>query len=520
MLQMKNALFQRTSSSRGAFARFRDRAAQNFAIRRCPSRSIIRSFYDTADWRLFRRGQTLEHDQGRTASTRLRGIGDSSTFIEEPLQSVPRFGREFPESALGGAVAPVIGVRALLPLGEFRVRVSPYEVADRRGKILAYIERERVQAPYDQSPEHAVSESIRIKTLRGYEKAGRLLAAELDRSLSSAPAAGDPWYRLLALSGKTPGDYSTRLRVCLVPEMNSRQALAQVLLILLEGMQKSMAGIRVDLDPEFLHDFRVAGRRSRTLLTQVRGVFAEAEIAPFKDAFAWLSSETGARRDLDVFLWDFPRYREMLGQAPQTALEPLHAMLSIQRNQAHAALLCTLDSDRLARFTRQWGEFLEAVSRTGAVPGDAAPVLRCSNRAIRRLIRALLRRGGAVEPGYSEELHDLRKTGKKLRYVMEAFGSLYPEDVIEPALKNLRQLQNVLGGIVDYHVQQDIVRNWRGELAKSLNADSPTLVALDRLATEFEALEVHAGDDYQACYERFAAIAGARRRGSLLGGRR
>ena len=42
----------------------------------------------------------------------------------------------------------------------------------------------------------------------------------------------------------------------------------------------------------------------------------------------------------------------------------------------------------------------------------------------------------------AEALHDLRKRGKELRYLLELFGSPFPDDVVKPMVSTLKDLQD------------------------------------------------------------------------------
>ncbi len=70
----------------------------------------------------------------------------------------------------------------------------------------------------------------------------------------------------------------------------------------LAAMRWNEAGLRADLDSEFLHDWRVAVRRTRCLLGQLKQVFPAGETRRLRSELGWLARLTGPLRDLDVFL--------------------------------------------------------------------------------------------------------------------------------------------------------------------------------------------------------------------------
>ena len=74
---------------------------------------------------------------------------------------------------------------------------------------------------------------------------------------------------------------------------------------------------------------------------------------------------------------------------------------------------------------------------------------------IRRAHRRVMPRGGAItdaSPG--ENLHDLRKRCKELRYALEFFASLHDPGAQRQAVRELKELQDVLGTFQDCQVQQ------------------------------------------------------------------
>ncbi len=73
------------------------------------------------------------------------------------------------------------------------------------------------------------------------------------------------------------------------------------------------------------------------------------------------------------------------------------------------------------------------------------------------------------------QLHNVRLQAKKLRYLLEFFSALYPEQPLGQLIQRLKKLQNTLGAFNDLAVQQAFLRGYvRKKAAKS--ADSARLV--------------------------------------------
>ena len=73
---------------------------------------------------------------------------------------------------------------------------------------------------------------------------------------------------------------------------------------------------------------------------------------------------------------------------------------------------------------------------------------------VRRAHARLIRDGRAIDADSpAVALHDLRKDAKRLRYLLECFGSLFPSDTVAIAVRPLKSLQDVLGEFQDTEVQ-------------------------------------------------------------------
>ena len=111
----------------------------------------------------------------------------------------------------------------------------------------------------------------------------------------------------VAAVGREPGTTRRNSRCRSKPGTMAVDALRKVMRNLLDTLGAT-SPVRADLDSEFLHDLRVATRRTRSALTQVKHVPANDVVSDFRQRFAWLGQVTGPTRDLDVFLLEPPRF--------------------------------------------------------------------------------------------------------------------------------------------------------------------------------------------------------------------
>ena len=83
----------------------------------------------------------------------------------------------------------------------------------------------------------------------------------------------------------------------------------------------NFAGTLEDVDSEFLHDLRVAVRRTRSLQRQFKAIYPE-RLAHFREEFKRIQAITGDLRDLDVYLLDLPALKASLPAQMQRRPRP------------------------------------------------------------------------------------------------------------------------------------------------------------------------------------------------------
>jgi len=115
--------------------------------------------------------------------------------------------------------------------------------------------------------------------------------------------------------------------------------------------------------------------------------------------------------------------------------------------------------------------------------------------------------GSAIGPDSPHEaLHDLRKKGKELRYLLEFFASLYPADVVKPMVATLKGLQDVLGRFQDREVQADALRALGDEIA-ALEGGAAALMAMGVLVQQLAQEQAEAREQFDDRFAQFAAKA-------------
>jgi CHAD domain-containing protein len=311
-------------------------------------------------------------------------------------------------------------------------------------------------------------------------------------------------------AGGTPGGVSSKLDVRIYPGDRAHRAVAAVLEDLRATIEANLPGTLADVDTEFLHDLRVAVRRTRSIQRQLADVFPAEPLAHFRGEFRWLQQVTGATRDLDVNLLDFDELRATLPPAQRPDLAPLHEVLATRRRDEQRRMARALRSARATALLVAWAVLLEDLSRQElGGPCSALPIAQVAGARIARVHRRMVRAGCAIDDATpAEALHDLRKTGKELRYLLELFAAAYPPEVITQMVRTLKALQDALGRFQDRQVQADRLRALRDDVG-ACEGGSAALMAMGLLVERLAGEQAAARSEFA---DRFAAFADPRQR--------
>jgi CHAD domain-containing protein len=277
------------------------------------------------------------------------------------------------------------------------------------------------------------------------------------------------------------------------------------MLSLLNTLEANIDGTKANLDSEFLHDLRVATRRTRSAMSQIKGVFDPDQLAPFKQAFGWIGQITGDTRDLDVYLLKFPDYRASLPKAMQGDLDPLHSFLQQHHKQAQAELVKKINSPHFRKHLKSWRNWLQSPGdQSDQTPNAMLPTAKLADKRIGKLFKRVLKDG--LDIGHdtpAERLHDLRKDCKKLRYLMEFFQSLYPKPAIRELIKALKVILDNLGEFQDLEVQAHSLEKF-GERMLKEGAPASALMAMGILVGKLFERQQQARDEFVDLFSEFS----------------
>jgi len=464
-------------------------------------------FFDSFDWRLDAadlRLLQLRSPQG--AVVRLKPAQGGDPLDALAFDDEPAWPADLPDSRLKTEVAQRLDMRVLLPLATVRGEATDLTILNEDAKTVVRLQllTMRCDAPGIDEP-RVLWPRLRLLPVTGYQRELDKLTAFMADEMEWPRAPDCLFDEVMAAVGREAGDYSSKLDVSLKPDQSAIDATRKVLRNLMNTLERNIPGTQADLDSEFLHDLRVATRRTRSALSQVKQVLPEDLVVDFKQRFAWLGQVTGPVRDLDVFLLELPRYRASLPASMAGDLDGLEEHLRAAHATEQAILKSNLGSDQMRKLVEDWHEVLDAET----VPGEPAAFAELSieevaSRRIWRMYKRVLKAGRLISvDGPAEEMHELRKDCKKLRYLIEFFRGIYPGKELKQLIRALKVLLDNLGEFQDLEVQADKLRSFAKDFDPQDSHSMPTVMAIGALVADLLRHQQAAHERFADCFDAF-----------------
>jgi CHAD domain-containing protein len=408
-------------------------------------RRVRLRYFDTFDWDLYRRGRVLVRE-GEVYRLLDRRTGAILAEQEAGGRAAPRFAWDFAQGTLQKELAPAIKVRALLQVVTLQgwARTFDYSAAGAGGTWRI---EHRGLGLSRAGTEHPLLHLVGFRGAAG-SSGGRKKLENLARGHGLRPVAPTLFEPALEIAGIRAAGYSSKIKVDLEPDQPASEAMALIAHRMLDVMKANLEGVRKDVDTEFLHDFRVAVRRTRSLLGMCKGILPRSARAAARKGFRSLGDLTGPLRDLDVFLLHFTDFRELLPEEFHAGLEDLYTLAAIRRRALRRELGEALTGNQITDILAGWEAFLDGDLAAGtSLPAKAArPVGSLANGLIgKRYARIVALAAGLGDDPRDADLHRVRIACKKLRYALEFFASLYPRKQVARLLATLKNLQDHLG---------------------------------------------------------------------------
>ncbi len=461
--------------------------SRGFELVEQPEIRQVDRYFDTPSWDLFRSGWAFRwRDAGPYTLLCLKSFGAVAgnvhrrDEVEQEVDVLPESMDAFPRGVVADRLGELLGEGMDPPRELFRLETHRrvYRVQKGSSVLLLCVDESAV---FPSAREGATREAalrfheLELELEEGEGNALANVAKEIEQELAFLPARQSKFERGLQAVGLDPltsmrsrastakastpkGPYSVLLR----------RRLSEQFEALLRQEPRAWEG----LDPEGVHQMRVASRRLRVALGELRELpkVPPKLVAKWRHEVQWICHCLGAIRDLDV-------HQEIL--ATRAEGTGLPAYLEARRVEARVALREALASERYADFKRMFPSFLDGAFWRKTK--KRSPTIRkAARKALLPALKAFRKQGRQVEKRMdARALHSLRIHGKHLRYLLEIFKPTFPSG-LRVFVNETKRLQNQLGEHQDACVALDLIDAYETSIA----GEDRALIDLKRDAIE------------------------------------
>lgn len=459
-------------------------------------------YYDTFDWRLYRKKLLFSISNNRL---QLRKFNGTSLYSATGRKRNKLFCWDIDDPRMAQLLRKYIDMRALCPTFVCQYDNRFFKVLNRDRKTVAWVNVTRNTARYG-TAELKLPECLGVTSVRGYEKSYEKLVESLAgqglRLMSNGSDLVDQAY---AITGRQPLDYGAKFHVGLDHGVQIGTAFSKICLDLVGAMETNYGGVCNDIDSEFLHDFRIAVRRTRSLMSLMRKVMPPDQLQRFETEFKWLGSVTGPVRDIDVYLLKKDAYQELLPLSLRGGLTLFFEQLVAQRADELALLKKNLRSERYSDLLENWRIFLTDPQSELFKGVRKKSCLSLVNKIIGKRFNRFITDGDLISDQTDDgQLHKLRIKGKKFRYLLEFFRSFYADREVELFLKHMKNVQDNLGDFNDLSVQINMLNEKLGQLKGRNKQTIQLAAALGSLITRLKHQHGQVRGQFNRTYKAFS----------------
>lgn len=416
------------------------------------------TLYDTFDQSLRRARRVLiEFDN------RLELWEPDGTTLSQQAEHCEQFVADMTDGPVKHALSDLPALRRLMAICTGQMRLSDLALMDGEEKTQARASLCLIYADVGASTAVAT-----LQGLRGYDKALAQLA-DRTRACGGTPLEkGDLHAQLLP----DQAPYVAKPNVGVGKTEKTFDAATDIIAAYIPVARQNEPGIVSDIDTEFLHDYRIALRKIRSVLSLFRGVYAEGQTQQLKARFSALMAPTGRLRDLDVYLLDKGDFYALVPDSLHGGLDRMFAMFAAERQEAQMSLSSHLRSKFYEAEIGKLARLFDSRKRLKRGPNADLPAYDFACKLIWKRYHKICKIAAGINAETEdEEVHQLRIHCKKLRYLMEFFVPVFPKSEFKSLIKPLKRLQDNLGLFNDYSVQQDNLREFLNGLETQNRAE-------------------------------------------------
>lgn len=218
--------------------------------------------------------------------------------------------------------------------------------------------------------------------------------------------------------------------------------------------------------PENIHKFRVSIRHLRAVLNFLKPTLEEEAYNLLNDSFKELAKRLGAAREADVLVDEINRIAEENPELIENYAdvfrylykERLQLTKDISTKKALASFEETLETTsyaladlELTYDDKKWDDFEEIILNR----------FESKKKKVEKQYRKL-------DEEHYEEIHEVRKDAKKVRYATESFRAFLPKNERKQTINKMKKIQEKLGEKTDYSVNINLLNH----LKENVNNES------------------------------------------------
>jgi inorganic triphosphatase YgiF len=443
---------------------------KSLSISRPVTKELHTVYYDTSDYDLRRNNVAFRlRRAGKRWIQSIKGGGSAVAGLhqryewETPVSGAQPDFTEIPDPALS----------RLFDSDALREQLRPLFITEfkRSARLLRFMDHSEAELCIDRGRIVAGSASMPFCEIELELKSGSplpLFQLALDL-LPTVPlrlenaSKAERGYRLA--SGDKPPVLKA-VPIPLVAEMSASEAFQAIVRKCLDHLHSNEAGMLECRDIEYLHQVRVALRRERSAFSIFSKAFSKSAFAPVTQELKWLSGQLGPARDWDVFVTE--TLADVCAQFPgHPELMVLQQKCEQIRRHHNDAARKAVESARYTEMMLKLGAWLNAeswpvlpglpVSDDLPETGPKMPVKEFAAALLAHRHKQLKKYGRKLKNLSAPALHSMRIVAKKQRYAAEFFAGLYPHGKTKRYIKSLAELQDVLGGMNDTVVIEQLL---------------------------------------------------------------
>jgi len=449
------------------------------------SGDIKRYYLDTFDWRLFKAGMVLEGEvKGGVCLLTWRELGSGKVYLSRTVRKLPKSADDFSNAGMQPRLKQVLGRRTLLAHATLQGSSEKFLLLNEEDKTLMRVELRQDSVI---SPGHMayvrMEDRIHFFSYRGYEKVFRNRMSQMTSKGEMHPATQDPLLSVLDALNITPGEYSGRPEFLLDPSQLSIDVLIEMLGRFLHNMEVNVEGAREDSDPEYLHDYLIAVRRIRCLISSFAKAFPENGIRLLERDLQWVEQEVTQIRDLDIYLSLFDDFTQRVDEGHRKALKSLYTFLQNEKQNKLWQMRVSLESSRYLKLIESLSRYLRECKGAKNLPKAAyIPIDTAASSNIQALYRDLLHGTRQLSAtAKAEKICQLHQISKHLGYHMDLFRSLFPAKRMLRLAQEQEKLQQRLNQFRDLDLQFRSLKDFSARMKRSQEVLDISVEAVEQL---------------------------------------